>query len=410
MSIEETRPHKNSGSTRAHRAGEATEPTGTGAEPAPEPRSGNVPWYLLGGLLLVAVVVLGASAGTGYMAGVDQRRSELATAEATGLKEQFDLGVTDLEEGRLEAAKQRFEYILSNDPDYPGARDLLTLAQQGLNEPTTTPSPTATQVTLTPTPTLDPNTLDGLIEAAKAANQREDWTEAIQALLTLRRRDPDYRLDEANQLLFTALRNRGMGKLFRKDLEQGIYDLRLAGLLGTLDNQAQGWIRSAAFYQYANSFFGLDWQEATRNFANLCAAGIWDSCWKYAQSTMKFGDQLYEDEQYCAAVEQYDASLTTRDNLALVPTATAALEACLTATVTPDTPTPTPTGSTTVTPTSDLVTASPTPTSSPTVGSTSTSAPTATEGASATPSFTPTQTPIPTETAEGTTPATPAPE
>ncbi len=372
MGIDETRPHKNSESTQSHQAGASTEPSGTGAEPAPERGSKSVPWYLLGGLLVAAVLVLGASAATGYMAGVEERRVALATAEATGLAEQFDLGVIDLEEGRLEAAKQRFEYILSIDPDYPGARDLLTLAKQGLNEPTATPSPTATQVTLTPTPTLDPSTLDGLLEAARAANQREAWTEAIQALLTLRRRDPDYRLDEANQLLYTALRNRGMGKVFRKELEQGIYDLRLASLLGALDNQAQGWMRSAAFYQYANSYFGLDWVEATRNFADLCAAGIWDSCWKYAQSAMKYGDQLVEEELYCEAVQQYEASLSTRDDETLKPTATSAYEACLTATVTPDTPTPTPTGSTTVTPTVESATATPTPT-----------------GESATPTFTP---------------------
>lgn len=410
MSIDETRPHTNSESTRSHPTAGPTEPIGTGAEPAPEPRSGSVPWYLLGGLLLAAVVVLGASAATGYMAGVEERRAEIATAQATGLEEQFDLGVIDLEEGRLEAAKQRFEHILSVDPNYPGARDLLTLAQQGLNEPTTTPSPTATQVTLTPTPTLDPGTLDGLLEAARAANQREAWTEAIEALLTLRRRDPDYRLDEANQLLYTALRNRGMGKIFRKELEQGIYDLRLAGLLGALDNQAQSWIRSASFYQYANSFIGLDWQEAVGNFANLCAAGIWDSCWKYAQSTMKYGDQLFDDEQYCQAAQQYESSLTTRDNGALEPTATAAFELCLTATVTPDTPTPTPTGSTTVTPTSDLFTATPTPTGSATPTITRTFTPTATEDSTTPPPPTATEVPSQTLTPTDETPITLEPE
>lgn len=392
MSSQETRPQSGSESTRPQSGTRATQPVGTGAEPEAGNSSSRMPFYLLGALLLASLVILGAAAGTGYMAGLDEREAAQATAQATGLQEQFDLGVVDLEEGRLQTAKQRLEYILSVDPDYPGARDLLTLAQQGLNEPTTEPSPTATQITVTPTPTISLDSLEGLLEAARGANQREAWDEAIESLLTLRRRDPQYRLDEVNQLMYTALRNRGMAKIFRKELEQGIYDLRLAARLAPLDNQAQSWMRSAAFYQYANSFVGLDWSEAARNFADLCAAGIWDSCWKYAKSTKEYGDQLVSDEMYCAAVDQYEASLITRDDDELRPTATAAFEACLTATVTPATETPTATSSAlTPSPTGTGEAATATPTPSPTNG-----------GATATPTSSPTPSETPTPAATST--------
>ncbi|MDX1600000.1 MAG: hypothetical protein R3191_00645 [Anaerolineales bacterium] len=390
----ETRPHSRPDETRPGSSSGATEPVGTGAEAEGSGRSNRMPFYLLGALLLAALVILGAAAGTGYMAGLEEHEAAQATAQATGLQEQFDLGVVDLEEGRLQTAKQRFEYILSVDPDYPGARDLLTLAQQGLNEPTTTPSPTATQITVTPTPTISLDTLEGLLEGARGANQREAWDEAIESLLALRRRDPDYRTDEVNQLLYTALRNRGLAKIFRTELEEGIYDLRLAARLAPLDNQAQSWMRSAEFYQYANSFVGLDWSEAARNFADLCAAGIWDSCWKYAKSTKEYGDQLIRDEMYCAAVDQYEASLITRDDDELRPTATAAYEACLTATVTPATETPTATTTPpTPTPSPTGGAATPTPTPTPTSGGA-----TATPTPSFTPSDTPTSTPTPTQT------------
>lgn len=408
MTPEKTRPQRGGEGTRP--SGATTRPVRPGAEPPPQ-RGRGVPWRLILALLVAALFILFAAAGSGFLAGTSQREAELAAQEEALLQEQFDRGVVDLEEGRLQVAKQRFEYILEVNPDYPGARDLLTLAQQGLNEPTATPSPTATEVILTPTPTLSLQTLDGQLEAARAANEREAWDEAIELLLSLRRKDPEYRLDEVNSLLFAAYRNRGLAKIFRKDLAQGIYDLSLASRIGTLDNQAQSWRRSASFYQYANSFIRLDWQEATSQFADLCSAGLWDSCFKYARSAREYGHLLLEDEEYCAAARQYQRSLDTRESDDLEPTATYAYESCLTATATPPTATPTITATlTTVTPFTPTATSVPsdtpagptnTPepaTETPTVSVTST--PTPTTGAA---SPTPTETPPPAS-------ATPTPE
>jgi tetratricopeptide (TPR) repeat protein len=400
---EPTRPNRVAGSTRRSRAARgATRPAGTGAAKPPEPSRG-IPWGLLVGLGIAAVAVLAASAASGYYAGVQDRELAKATEQADLLKEQFDLGVQDLEVGRLQIAKQRFEHILSIDPNYPGVNDLLTLAQQGLNEPTSTPSPTATEIILTPTPTISLESLEGLLEAGRDAVNRESYTEAIEILLSLRRKDAAYRLDEVNALLFSAYRNRGMAKIFRKELEPGIYDLTMASRVGQLDSQAQSWKRSAAFYQYANSFIGLDWREAVVNFSDLCAAGIWDSCYKYAVSAAEYGNLLAEDGDYCAAAEQFDASLTTRDDSGLRPTATYVFDQCLTATTTPPTFTPTPT-SLTLTPGTPTATATiPLPTETPGAASpTPTPTPTATVSATAaetpTPTFTPTPTLTPTST------------
>jgi tetratricopeptide (TPR) repeat protein len=408
MSLEPTRPLRRADETRPNRTPDGTtQPVGTGAAKPPENGNG-IPWKLLIALAGAALVILGLSAVSGYYAGAAERVQIKATEEADLLQEQFDLGVQDLEDGRLQVAKQRFEHILSVNPDYPGARDLLTLAQQGLNEPTSTPSPTATEIILTPTATISLESLEGLFEAARDAVNRESYDEAIELLLSLRREDPSYRLDEVNGLFFSAYRNRGMAKIFRKELEPGIYDLTMASRVGTLDSQAQSWQRSAAFYQYANSFIGLDWQQAVVNFADLCAAGIWDSCYKYARSAAEYGSLLAEDKDYCAAVEQFDASLTTRDDSSVRPTATFVYERCLTATTTPMTPTPsgtwmtgtpgTPTLTATLPAASETATAG-TPTNTlPAATATPTPTPTVTIETSLTSTPTPTETPTPTST------------
>lgn len=399
MSVEPTRPVKRGERTQPSRATDgATQPVGTGAAKPPTKDNG-IPWRLLLALAGAALVILGLSAASGYYAGTQDREQIKATEQANLLQEQFDLGVADLEAGRLQVAKQRFEHILSINPEYPGARDLLTLAQQGLNEPTSTPSPTATEIILTPTPTISLESLEGLFGAARDAVNAENYDEAIENLLSLRRKDPSYRLDEVNALFFQAYRNRGLAKIFRKELEPGIYDLTMASRVGSLDGQAVGWRRSAAFYQYANSFIGLDWEQAVVNFADLCAAGIWDSCYKYARSAAEYGNLLAMDKDYCAAVEQYDASLTTRDDASVRPTATFVFERCLTATTTPATPTPTGTLLTgtpgTPTPTILAPTATATSPSSPTPTPTTALSPTET---SAAPTATPTETPTPTPT------------
>ncbi|MCJ7706091.1 MAG: hypothetical protein MUO38_00600, partial [Anaerolineales bacterium] len=287
---------------------------------------------------LVLLVVVALAVVTGYQTGVEQAQAERAQRVAQANQEQFDLGVEDLLAGRYAVARQRFEYILSLDPSYPGVAELLASALQALNVPTSTP--TLTPVPATPSPTLDVSSLDGLFGQAQAAFSQSDWTGALRALLAMRARDASYRLSEVNALMGAALRNRGLEKIIQGFLEPGIYDLSLAERFGPLDSQALSWRHTAEFYLNANSYVGLDWPQAVTYFSQLCASGNWDSCAKYALSAMRYGDLLVTADP-CAAIVQYDASLRTWYNAALDPTATEAANLCLTATASTPTPTPT---------------------------------------------------------------------
>ncbi len=344
-----------------------TQPVRRSAATSPSGRS----WLWILAIPLSLVLVGAAAALTGFQAGRGEIAQRATRDTGAAIQEQFDLGVQDLLEARYELARQRFEYILSLDPNYPGAAELLAEALNALNVPTSTPSPTP--VPATPTATLDLSSLDGLLAQAQAAFAAGDWSRTLHALLAMRAQDPAYRLSEVNALMAGTLRNRGVQKILQGFLEPGLYDLALAERFGPLDAQAASWRRTAQFYLVANSYFGLDWPRAADYFAQLCAGGTWDSCRKYAVAAMNYGHLLLATEDVCGAVVQYQASLNLQLNPALGPTATFAAECCLTATAPSPTPTSTPSTATpSATPTLPL---SPTDTPTPTESSTPTPTP-----------------------------------
>lgn len=341
-------------------------------------------------ILLIPVyffIVMAVAVVAGYSAGLSRRQTEQNRQLSQVAQEQFDLGIQDLIEGRYELARQRFEYVLSIDPSNADAMELLDRALVAMNQPTITPSPLPTDTPqVKPTATLSLDTLEGLFQAAQGALANEEWDAVMDFLIDLRGQEPTYRLAEVNQMMFTALRNRGLQKIFAGRLEPGIFDLTLAERFGSLDSQAASWKRSAEFYLFANSYYGLDPALASQYFGQICQANVWSACTKYAVSLMEYGDALIRTAQPCEAVVQYQASLNVSNNSKLWPTATEAAVACMTATASPPTETPT-------------IQVTGTVTATPTV--TATGLPGATSTPSATPSptlSTPTETPTPTST------------
>jgi hypothetical protein len=335
---------------------------------------------VLGGVWIVGAAVSGIRAGQDEVTRVRSAQNALA------LQEQFNLGMEDLLAGRFELALQRFDYLLSVDPNYPGAAEFRDQVLLALAVPTPTPVPTLAPAS--PTPTLDVSSLDGLFAQAQLLFSQGDWSGTLVALLELRKRDASFRTTEVNTLMASSLRNRGVDKIMGGHYEPGIYDLALAERFGPLDNTATSWRNSAIFYLQANSYFGLDGALAVQYFSQLCGAGAWDSCFKFARSAQFYGDQLLAQKQYCPAATQYRLSLETLFNDKLGPTAEYGAQACLTATAaTPTmtaTPTPTPgsvTPEITITPPVITDTLTPTITSAP---STETETPTATPSPSAT--------------------------
>jgi tetratricopeptide (TPR) repeat protein len=289
-----------------------------------------LPFTLL--LLIIAGIV-------GYFVGRSEQEQARSSEIQNVIAEQFTLGLIDLEQERFEIARQRFEYIIRLDPAFPQAAERLAEALLGLNDPLATP----TLPSATPTPNLAP--VQEILDQAKAAYEAGDWNATVEQLLALRAKDPEYQAVEVDGLLYAAIRNRGIRRIsVDQQLEEGIYDLSLAESFAPLDEEANNWRSWAQLYLTANSFFGLNWEQAAFYFEVVytVAPGIRnDVTWKYAQSAQMYALQLAGGGDPCAAEEVLDLSLEILFNEDLAPTATAVRNTCRTATSPPPAPPPT---------------------------------------------------------------------
>ncbi len=312
------------------------------ADPIPRPSRKRVLYIFLAYLLALLFV-----GGVAYTQGRGINRNIVDDEISRALLEQFELGVADLEAGRYENARQRFEAIIRYDPAYPGAEDLLVEALVNTNVPTVTPLSA-------PTPTPDPSPPEDLFAQAEAALAASDWTLAINKLLALRGKDSEYQSIRVDGMMYIALRNRGMELISGGEMEEGLYNLSLAQRFGPLDRDAMFRESLAQQYLLANSYLGLNWGRAAELFGPLCEQGATiDSCSKYGNAAWEYGDQLLNAGDPCAAQEQYGSSLEAWPYPEMEPTATKAAEVCAEASAPPPPPPATMTPTPTLTPTPD---------------------------------------------------------
>jgi tetratricopeptide (TPR) repeat protein len=299
-------------------------------------------WPLL--LLLVALVLGGIS---GYWVGKRQREATQREAVAERAIEQFNLGIEDLQAGRFELARQRFEYVIRLDPTYPAAPERLAEALVALHSGVATVSPLAT-----PTPNLAP--VEDLFTQARASLDQQDWTTAIDLLIGLRAKDGTFRAVEVDGMFYNAFRNRGVQRISEQGLlEEGIYDMSRAERFAPLDRDADNWRSWAELYLQADSYMGLNWAKAAQYFAEVFAVAPYlrgDAYLKYATAAQEYGEQLLAASEPCGAEAQFEISLSAWLNATLFPTATEAWVKCEESQYVPPTETPTPSGTPTETP------------------------------------------------------------
>jgi tetratricopeptide (TPR) repeat protein len=239
----------------------------------------NRAWWklLLIAISVVAVFSLAGVGGTlaGYQSGVNARQSADSEMTLVSAKEQYDLAVQDLAEGRYEVARQRLEYVLALDPSYSGATDRLAEALAVLYA-TATPSPLPPTVTVTPT--RDPRPVQELFSHAQSLVAGGQWDQAIDTLLALRQADPAYQTARVDGMLYISLRQRGVSKILDSgNLGGGAYDLALAERFAPLDVQATSWRELARLYLFGSSFWGVIPEQAVFYFSQVAAAAGRDS-------------------------------------------------------------------------------------------------------------------------------------
>jgi tetratricopeptide (TPR) repeat protein len=297
-------------------------------------------WAFLGVFLLA--LIAGGSTYAGYNSAIDQRTNYESTLVAGEAVNQYVLAQQDIALGNYDRARQRLEYLIKIDPNYPDASDQLAfvLTQQRITAtPTLVPTPT-----LTPTP--DYRGRDDLFAEAQNLLIARDWNGAIDTLLRLRKNFPDFMAVKVDDMLFVALRNRGIDKIAQlHDLEGGNYDLTLAEQFGPIDAEARNWRDWAELYIRGASFWGVDWGQTVSYFSQIASAAPnlsdisgWTASNRYLDALLGYGDWLATKGQWCDAQTQYDTYMILLASSQVEPTAVYASDQCaqgVSASVTP---------------------------------------------------------------------------
>jgi tetratricopeptide (TPR) repeat protein len=344
--LNETQPSHPLGETQPNQKITDTQPSSPGA-----PEKKKLPgWALI--VAAVLIVLIGVLSGTG--SGMGQRMDALATQVTGQMAEQYQLGLQAMEAGQYEVARVHFEFIIDNDPNFPGVQAAYT---ELLLRIQISPTPRAT---LTPTvsPTPDLRSAEQIFIRANELLALQNWDEAIQNLDSLRKIEPSYRVTEVDGMYYTALRMRGVGKILAGTCQEinlagGIYDLTQAERFGPLDTDADGLRTYARFYIAGASYWDQDWTQA-QYFFNLAMSGypslMDSSCmtaterWRFA--TVKYAEQLLSGGNFCGAEQAFNLAFSVGSprNEPYYPTATEAYNQChgsdVVETPTGETPTP----------------------------------------------------------------------
>jgi len=282
----------------------------------PTPIKKNPFGLLAAALLLLGVLALGSLSG--YNLGLGSRQAVAQATEMKALDEQMAFAQQDFDAHHYENARQRLEYIIEQNPNAPGAADLLAkvLVEMAITPTlTVTPSPT-----ITPTPDLREQ--ETIFSQAQQQLNGGDWTGVLTTLDGLRKRDSSYRAAQVDGMYYLALRNRGVAQILGQgaysdspNLEGGIYDLTLAERFGPLDGTAAGLRNFARQYIQGASFWELDWPQALFYFEQVANAtpNLRDSsnitaAQRYRVALLRYGDELSQQgklKDRCQALDYW---------------------------------------------------------------------------------------------------------
>jgi tetratricopeptide (TPR) repeat protein len=326
------------------------------------------PWILLG--IFVVLLFIAGGSFFGYREGIRERLAFETNQVTEQAATQFDLGVADLQAGRIQNAQARFLYVLSLAPNFPGLLEKLTEVQLAINltkTPAVVDTPTPTSIPMTPTP--DNRNQEELFTQIQQDIANKKWSDAITNLDALRKLDITYKAVQADDMYYVALRNLGIQQItVTGQLEQGLYNLALAERFGPLDYDAVGYRNWARLYLDGASFWDVDWgmvvadfQQIYKALPNLRDSSGMTAVERFRIASIKYGDQLMASQDYCKAQEQYEAALPLSNNDPnLSATTVYAKDECIQSSATPvppatNTPEPSMTPTLTQTPTQATV-------------------------------------------------------
>jgi hypothetical protein len=299
-------------------------------------------------IVLIAIGILG-----GYGSGMDKRYSAQGTQVNGQLQAQYQLGVQAVNSGQYAVAKQHFEYIIQNYPDYPGVKSAYTdLLLRMMITPTAVPSATLADTATPDTRSIDQVYTDvtGLLSVSNPNVCAINWDDIITKLDTLRKDDITYHAAQVDGMYYMALRNRGVCKIYPQsyepnascaslniNLEGGIYDLTQAERFGPLDSTASSLRTWARLYITGASFWDEDWAQVQNyfgqvmaNYPNLADASCTTAKERIRLAGLGYAQQLINRADYCGAEKQLAAvfAVDNLKNVAAYPTGTVVDDIC----------------------------------------------------------------------------------
>jgi len=298
--------------------------------------------------LAVLVAVYGTVAYIAWQRGQSERiESELAARDEE-LASQMDYARENISAKNYSLALRRIEWILDRDSQYPGADELLHQAQTALNlPPTIPPIPTATDLPVTVTADTQITQGEPADNFAILERLMEDmeWPEAVSAIVTFQNEYPDFRRQETDQMLYDANINLGLILVNGDQVELGLYYLAQAEKLGDLPLEVEDHRTWADLYLSGIGYYGVNWATTVYFFRGLCAAAPFyqNSCVKFHESLIAYGDQYAVALDWCPAQELYAEAYRLQEEPITAEKLETSIPLCEQAT-----PTPEPTVTTTI--------------------------------------------------------------
>ena len=269
-------------------------------------------WLLAYLLVLVLSIVLGSSSGLLY--GLQQNKADRKSQLTVELMVQMNLAQMDMDDERYHLARQRIEFIIGQDPGFPGVQEKLVEAIIGQ----TTSLEVLPTIEAIPSPTPDPRAANELFAAAQAHQANREWSSLLDTLISLRSADPNFEIVQVDRMLNLALRMGGAEKIINEgNLEGGLYNLTLAEGFAPLDQKSNQYREWARLYLIGASFWNVSPEQAVNIFSQLILSApylrdqtgltVTD---RYRLALIQYGDSLASTGDWCAAQEQYDLALS----------------------------------------------------------------------------------------------------
>lgn len=270
-------------------------------------------WLAVASLLIIlALVGLVAAAVVGFSQGLAARQQAIQAEIA----QRLSAGIEQLQAGRSEQAAAEFQRVLQLDPANSVAQSHLQEMQAAA-----TPQPTASVAPLllvppegtTPMPTLEAVVLptDSLFEQAEAALANKDWPQAIVLLNQLTALDAAYQPEQVRALRFSAYAEQGSAFINEERFEEALRSFDQALVIRPNDAEIKTTRELIALYVEALGRWRLDWPGVISNLQAIETRqpGFLDVNRRLRAAYEAWGDSLVSANEWCEAVERFDAAL-----------------------------------------------------------------------------------------------------